>query len=132
MMMKTIMEVHQMNNWMIRAGHYDSYTKDLFLKETKHFNKYRTVVPWSLEGLSAQTEHHQQTQQAQTSKHLLYTPKDPEYRAITLGHFLSCKYQSLLLLGEDKLIPIPFSKIIHIMQTLLRNASHYVSSYFVS
>lgn len=102
--MKTLMEVHQLNNWMIKMGHYDEETKDLFLKETKHFNKYRTVVPWSTEdlkeplkeSLQAETIHKQTT-------HLLYTPKDPTYKAITLGHFLSCKYQSLLLLSEEKL-----------------------------
>jgi transposase len=96
MMMKTLMEVHSMNNWMIKAGHYDKKTQDLFLKETKHFNKYRTVVPWG-------TKDSQQATQTQTTQHLLYTPKDPEYKAITLGHYLSRKYQNLLLMSEDKL-----------------------------
>jgi transposase len=90
------MEVHSMNNWMIKAGHYDKKTQDLFLKETKHFNKYRTVVPWG-------TKDSQQATQTQTTQHLLYTPKDPEYKAITLGHYLSRKYQNLLLMSEDKL-----------------------------
>lgn len=110
------MEVHSLNNWMIKAGHYDEHTKDLCLKETKQFNKYRTEVPWSREVTTnhiPQTPNQMQTQaqtQAQSSakatdckQHLLYTPQDPGYQAITLGHFLSCKYQSLLLLSEEKL-----------------------------
>jgi hypothetical protein len=94
MMMKTMMEVHSLNNWMIKMGHYDTTTQDLFRKETKHFNKYRTVVPWS-------EENEENMQQA--TKYLLYTPKDPDYQAITLGHFLSCKYQSLLMMSEEKM-----------------------------
>ena len=87
MIMKTTMEVYNCNNWMIKAGHYDEATKDLLLKETKEFNKYRTEIP---------KDH-------PLYKHHLYTPEDPVYKPITLGHYLSCRYQDLLLLSGDKL-----------------------------
>jgi hypothetical protein len=35
------MEVYNMNNWMIKAGHYDKTVKDLCTLETIKFNKYR-------------------------------------------------------------------------------------------
>jgi hypothetical protein len=36
------MEVFNMSNWMIKAGHYDKIIKDIMTLETLNFNKYRT------------------------------------------------------------------------------------------
>jgi hypothetical protein len=35
------MEVFNISNWMIKAGHYDKMIKDIMTLETINFNKYR-------------------------------------------------------------------------------------------
>jgi hypothetical protein len=74
------MEVYSLSNWMIKAGHYDKVIKDLATLETKNFNKYRE------DKLEFNVRNFRE-----------YKPDSDEYKPITLGHFLSKKYNNLLL-----------------------------------
>jgi len=83
---KLIMEVYPMSNWMIKAGHYDKVIKDLTTLETKNFNKYRE------DRLEFNVRNFRE-----------YSPNCTEYTAITLGYFLSKRYNNLLLMKSEKL-----------------------------
>lgn len=83
---KLIMEVFSMSNWMIKAGHYDKIIKDLATLETKEFNKYRD------DKLEFNVRNFRE-----------YKPECEEYKPITLGYFLSKKYNNLLLMKSEKL-----------------------------
>lgn len=83
---KLIMEVYSLSNWMIKAGHYDKVIKDLATLETKNFNKYRE------DRLEFNVRNFRE-----------YKPNNKEYKPITLGYFLSKKYNNLLLMKEENL-----------------------------
>jgi len=83
---KLIMEVYSLSNWMIKAGHYDKTIKDLATLETKNFNKYRTK---KLENNVLNFKE--------------YKPNNSDYTPITLGYFLSKKYNNLLLMKSENL-----------------------------
>ena len=85
---KLIMEVYSMSNWMIKAGHYDKVIKDLTSIETKNFNKYRE------DRLEFNVRNFRE-----------YSPESLEYKPITLGFFLSKRYNNLLLMKEENLTP---------------------------
>ena len=80
------MEVYSLSNWMIKAGHYDKVIKDLATLETKNFNKYRE------DKLEFNVRYFRE-----------YKPDSIEYRPITLGYFLSKKYNNLLLRKSENL-----------------------------
>jgi len=83
---KLIMEVYSLSNWMIKAGHYDQKIKDLATLETKNFNKYRdTKLEYNVLNFKE------------------YKPNIEEYTPITLGYFLSKKYNTLLLMKSENL-----------------------------
>jgi len=83
---KLIMEVYSLSNWMIKAGHYDQKIKDLATLETKNFNKYRsTKLEFNVLNFKE------------------YKPNIEEYIPITLGYFLSKKYNTLLLMKSENL-----------------------------
>jgi hypothetical protein len=83
---KLIMEVYSLSNWMIKAGHYDQKIKDLATLETKNFNKYRnTKLEFNVLNFKE------------------YKPNIEEYTPITLGYFLSKKYNNLLLIKSENL-----------------------------
>ncbi len=83
---KLIMEVYSLSNWMIKAGHYDKNIKDLATLETKNFNKYRdTKLEFNVLNFKE------------------YKPNIEEYIPITLGYFLSKKYNNLLLIKSENL-----------------------------
>ncbi len=83
---KLIMEVYSLSNWMIKAGHYDQNIKDLATLETKNFNKYRdTKLEFNVLNFKE------------------YKPNIEEYSPITLGYFLSKKYNTLLLMKSENL-----------------------------
>lgn len=83
---KLIMEVFNMSNWMIKAGHYDKIIKDLSTLETLKFNKYRD------DRLEFNVREFRE-----------YKPQCSEYKPITLWYFLSKKYIDLLLIKEENL-----------------------------
>jgi len=83
---KLIMEVFNMSNWMIKAGHYDKIIKDIMSLETLYFNKYRT------DRLEFNVREFRE-----------YKPNDIEYKPITLWYFLSKKYINLLLMKSEDL-----------------------------
>ena len=83
---KLIMEVFSMSNWMIKAGHYDKVIKDIASLETKRFNKYRE------DRLEFNVRNFRE-----------YSPDNEQYKAITLGFFLSKRYNNLLLMKEENL-----------------------------
>lgn len=83
---KLIMEVYSLSNWMIKAGHYDKNIKDLATLETKNFNKYReNKLEYNVLNFKE------------------YKPNIEEYKPITLGYFLSKKYNTLLLMKSENL-----------------------------
>jgi len=83
---KLIMEVYSLSNWMIKAGHYDKNIKDLATLETKNFNKYRdTKLEFNVLNFKE------------------YKPNIEEYTPITLGYFLSKRYNNLLLIKSENL-----------------------------
>ena len=83
---KLIMEVYSLSNWMIKAGHYDQNIKDLATLETKNFNKYReNKLEYNVLNFKK------------------YEPNIEEYNPITLGYFLSKKYNNLLLIKSENL-----------------------------
>lgn len=81
-----IMEVYSLSNWMIKAGHYDKVIKDLATLETKKFNKYRE------DRLEFNVRNFRE-----------YQPNCEAYQPITLGYFLSKKYNNLLLMKSQEL-----------------------------
>lgn len=83
---KLIMEVFNMSNWMIKAGHYDKIIKDIMTLETINFNKYRD------DRLEFNVREFRE-----------YKPNDTEYKPITLWYFLSKKYIDLLLMKSEDL-----------------------------
>ena len=83
---KLIMEVYSLSNWMIKAGHYDKVIKDLATLETKNFNKYRE------DRLEFNVRNFRE-----------YKPKNEVYKPITLGYFLSKRYNNLLLMKSENL-----------------------------
>jgi len=86
LMTKLIMEVFSLSNWMIKAGHYDKVIKDLATLETKNFNKYREdKLEFNVRSFRE------------------YNPDCIEYKPITLGFFLSKKYNNLLLKKSENL-----------------------------
>ena len=83
---KLIMEIYSLSNWMIKAGHYDKVIRDLVTLETKNFNKYR-----------------EDRLEFNVRSFREYKPNNVEYKPITLGHFLSKKYNNLLLRKSENL-----------------------------
>jgi len=80
------MEVYSLSNWMIKAGHYDKVIKDLATLETKNFNKYRE------DRLEFNVRNFRE-----------YKPKNEVYKPITLGYFLSKRYNNLFLMKSENL-----------------------------
>lgn len=78
-----ILEVYNLNGWMIKGGYYDNKHKDLTKKEVVDGNKYRTIpLPGDMR---------------------TYSPNSKGYKPITLWYFLSSRYHSLLWTTHDKL-----------------------------
>lgn len=94
---KLLMEVYNMNNWMIKAWHYDQIIKDICTLETINFNKYRTD---RLELNVRAFREYKPEIKTITKENWEITEN---YKPITLGYFLSKRYIDLLLLKSSKL-----------------------------
>lgn len=95
---KLLMEVYNMNNWMIKAGHYDKTVKDLCTLETIKFNKYRED---RLEFNVRDFREYRPKIKSLTDENWEVISID--YKPITLGYFLSKRYIDLLLIESKKL-----------------------------
>ena len=94
-----INEVRQINNWMIQAGYYGKDMIDMKAKKAlkkrkigesadEAFLKYRNKPPDALKKIKGFRE---------------YRPDTPDYRPVTIEHYLDQKYASLFLAGEERL-----------------------------
>ncbi len=98
LLQRLIMEVYSLSNWMIKVGHYDDNTKDLAKIETIKFNKYR-----------------EKKLEYNVLKFEEYLPNTSDYIPITLGHFLSKKYNSLLLMKAENLTTKQYHRLNQIL-----------------
>lgn len=91
---KLIMEVYNMNTWMIKAWHYDWEIKNICDQDILNKNKYRIEdLPWIKK----------------------YETKNESYKPITLGFFLSKKYRNLLLTKKENLTEKQFDRLQQIL-----------------
>lgn len=95
---KLIMEVYNMNNWMIKAGHYDKMIKDICTLETINFNKYRTDrLEFNVR------DFREYKPKLETIINVNWEIIEIWYKPITLWYYLSKRYIDLLLLNSNKL-----------------------------
>lgn len=119
MLNNSIMEIYNINSWMIKEWYYDKNRKwkNLTRRDIINSNKYRTDSLVKIQNIK-QNAQAKVTTNKKTGKQTLkfdwilewkrtlvreYKPECDEYKPITLWFFLTKRYHNLLWLSENKL-----------------------------
>ena len=103
---KTLDEVRQLNNWMIQTGYYGDNLMDLTKKKgvKRKPQKDQKILGNINEKTSDQKYRSLEILKKFKDKNFrIYNPIDEEYKPITIDHYVSEKYRTIFLIGEEKL-----------------------------
>jgi transposase len=103
---KILDEVRQLNNWMIQTGYYGDNLMDLTKKKgvKRKQAKDKKILININEKISDQKYRSLEIREKFKDKNIrVYNPNDTEYKPITIDHYVSEKYRTIFLIGEEKL-----------------------------
>lgn len=100
---KVFDQVRQLNNWMIHTGYYGNEIIDL--EQKKAVKKTEKKQRLHMNEKTSDTKYRSlEIEKLALEKGTRpYLPDSPKYKPITLEHYISEKYRTLFLVGEEKL-----------------------------